>query len=833
MAIDRRFSIILLISIPLILLPFYDSSNLTTWIYFVTSFHNSQPTFYQSPWPGGFFALSVFIPLQLVYVATGFNIYASSLMIKAILFLFTFLTALILYDIVKRRGDQKKAELVFLFTMLNPAILYVNYIWAQIDIIPVFLVLLSYYLLRYEIISNNIHARTMVALLPLLVAVFFYLYPLILIPALIYYTSKAKQQFLIIAYALIYGVFFLTADVWAFRGSLYNYLAAGSGSVINNSYFSGLQFYVKLSSYEYIALLVFLSLILPLMVKRLSFAENSCLLIVLLLFLFSSTLPLADEFIWIYPFTVLALYEVNISLISLRKILLLNLFPFVGLVFINFFIGTGFQQGIWYFGYNVFHFNYLFQSSSEGQLAFAEWYNVSLLLALVFTFAMVTMIRHPQLKEAFGTEKIIQATSGRIKWKLLASYSVILLIVIFAALSYNGMNNAIGAKSTQNAPLGLLFPESPIYGYMMPVLDQTYWTTGNSVLFYASYYTTILTRTLENSNFNLTGIVSIYQNPPTNIGLINMNNLSASIVNEPYLTSNQSVAILPNSVNADLTNNFVGPRPSNQSIYYLNGNSSLLYELNGSSLPNHYFLFFFRPLVLARVQTVPFYMKSGDNVYEVALYPNYAIIAKENASSGTWVLSYTIPYSFSSESWNYLIFSSDYNSITMNFNGYNYSFNTINLQRPFDITVGVPPVRNSSNYALTGYVTGIISSVTPQSVANRYAILLSNYNDSQLNYVNSLRDLNYQVSVNYSQAMISIDNHSLSTDTRDQYIGIGKLTGDYYSISWLTDSVSLNYPGSGNYLLPAFFALITPYFVAFSILSYIYLERKSESNPKR
>jgi hypothetical protein len=825
---NKRIALVLLPHVMLILLPFYDSYNLTTWINFASTFHNSQPAFYQSPWPGGFFALSVFIPLQITYVASGFDFYASTLIIKAILFLFTFLTALILYDIVKRGGDEKKAELVFLFTMLNPAILYVNYIWTQIDILPVFFLLLSYFLLRYEVISNNTHVRILVALVPLLVAVFLYLYPIILVPTLIYYTAKIKRKILLGVYALIYGLFFLALDTWAFRGALYNYIAAGSGTVINNSSVSGLQYYIKLSSFDYSAIVILLSLILPLIIKKHSFGENSCLLMVLLLFLFTSAVPLPDEFIWIYPFTVLGLFELDISMVTARKIALLNLFAFVGLIFMNLLVGTGFQQGIFYFGYNIFHLNYQFITNNTQLIVFSNLYNLCLLVSFLSTFAILVILRRPEWKQTYTTETIVRSTKRSIKWKLLAGYSIISLFLILAATNYNSMNNSIGTSDSPNVPIGLLYPASPYSAYVMPVLNATYWTTGNSVLFYPGGYTAILSRSLQNSNFDLTGTVSINGSPSNNIQLISMNNLTASILNEPYLKSNQGVAITPTySFNVNATDNLESPRPSNQSIYFFNGNSSFVYDLNGSSLPANYYLFFFRPLSLASLQTIPFYMKSGNNVYEVVLYSNYALIANQNTSSGAWHLSNNIPYSFNSNSWNYIALSSNYTSLTINFNGYNNSFNTINLQKPVNITVGVPPVRNSSNYALTGYVTGIISSVTPLSVANRYGILLSNYNDSLLYYVNSLSNLNYHISVNDTHAMISIGNRSLATNVTNQNLGIGKLSPDEKSISWLIENVSIRYRGTGNYLLPVFFAFVIPYFVAFSILSYIYLKRKS------
>ena len=185
-----------------------------------------------------------FTPMYLSYVFSGFNLYLSVVVLKLILFFFTVLTAFLLYRITQKIKPVY-ADAVLVFTLLNPAILYINYFWAQIDILPVFFFTLGFVLLRYVDFGGSNFRRYLVAFFPILISAFIYRYSLILIPALLVFDSVSVRQKLggfIVAVGeagVLFGVEYVL-----FRGGLYNYVGALSGSVINMSGVEGFQYWL-------------------------------------------------------------------------------------------------------------------------------------------------------------------------------------------------------------------------------------------------------------------------------------------------------------------------------------------------------------------------------------------------------------------------------------------------------------------------------------------------------------------------------------------------------------------------------------------------------------
>jgi hypothetical protein len=171
-------------------------------------------------WPGGFFSFMAFTPMYLSYVASAFNIYLSVVLLMLILFAFTVLTAFLLYRITQK-VKPAYADTVLLFTLLNPAVLYINYFWAQIDILPVFFFTLGYALLRFVDFGGNNYKRYLVGFIPILISAFIYRYSLLLIPALVFFDPtpiKQRVSALLIgggAAAVFFGIEYLL-----FRGGL-------------------------------------------------------------------------------------------------------------------------------------------------------------------------------------------------------------------------------------------------------------------------------------------------------------------------------------------------------------------------------------------------------------------------------------------------------------------------------------------------------------------------------------------------------------------------------------------------------------------------------------
>ena len=334
-------------------------------------------------WPGGFFSFMAFTPMYLGYVFSGFNLYLSVVVLKLILFFFTVLTAFLLYRITQKIKPVY-ADAVLVFTLLNPAVLYINYFWAQIDILPVFFFTLGFVLLRYVDFGGSNLKRYLIAFFPILISAFIYRYSLILIPALLVFDSASMRQKmggLVVAVGeagVLFGIEYVL-----FRGGLYNYVGALSGSVINMSGVEGFQYWLGIPQVPYILFLGALGLAVPVLLKVLKYGEPTALFFILLMFIYTSTVPLSDYFLWLYPLGILLALTSGSKLSFGKKLLVTGLPLYVGLLFISFIIGNGLQAGPFYFAYPLLHQNIVFITSASDYTFWVFVFNVFLLGSVV------------------------------------------------------------------------------------------------------------------------------------------------------------------------------------------------------------------------------------------------------------------------------------------------------------------------------------------------------------------------------------------------------------------------------------------------------------------
>ena len=154
-------------------------------------------------------------------------------------------------------------------------------------------------------------------------------------------SSTIRQKFsaLVIAVGEIAGLF--AAEFAFFRGGLYNYVGALSGSVINNSGVEGFQYWFTIPQLYYLIFLAVLGLGIPILFKKLRYNEAATLFFILLLFIYTSVVPLPDYFLWLYPLGFLIAISSATKLSFSLKLILANVPAYVALVFINLIIGNG------------------------------------------------------------------------------------------------------------------------------------------------------------------------------------------------------------------------------------------------------------------------------------------------------------------------------------------------------------------------------------------------------------------------------------------------------------------------------------------------------------
>ncbi len=63
----------------------------------------------------------------------------------------------------------------------------------------------------------------------------------------------------------------------------------------------GFQYWLNIPLIPYVAFLCVLGFVVPLLLKQLKYIGSAVLLLILMLFIYTSAVPLADYFLWLYP----------------------------------------------------------------------------------------------------------------------------------------------------------------------------------------------------------------------------------------------------------------------------------------------------------------------------------------------------------------------------------------------------------------------------------------------------------------------------------------------------------------------------------------------------
>jgi hypothetical protein len=129
--------------------------------------------------------------------------------------------------------------------------------------------------------GKNSYKRYLLGFLPIIISAFIYRYALILLPAIVFFdqgTVKQRVSGLLIAggeVAVFFGIEYLL-----FRGGLYNYVGALSGSVINMSGVQGFQYWFNIPLVPYVAFLFVLGFVVPLLLKQFKYVESAVLYLI-------------------------------------------------------------------------------------------------------------------------------------------------------------------------------------------------------------------------------------------------------------------------------------------------------------------------------------------------------------------------------------------------------------------------------------------------------------------------------------------------------------------------------------------------------------------------
>lgn len=576
-----------------ILLPFYDSNNIPLNFASVEAMLNSSPPLDVVRWAGGPFTMAIFIPAYLVYVFSGFNIYYSLLSYK---FIFLLLSSLLALIISRMTSDIGKRKFVFLFVLLNPVLIVVNYIWVEIDIFPIFFFTLFYFLLRYK--TNIGTIETVLLAFSFAFAVLFYWYPLLFLPTLIIYSKRGQNikpliyAILVTSIGIILTLLFISVNLVSATLSL-----AGASSIIRTQ-ISGIQHFTTIGNHEFIILLGILTLLLPFVLKRAGFSEPFVLLFIIIVVLISSNFTTPDNDLFIIPMCFLPILQNRRLTASLKRLLLAEIFPITALFFLAFYIDNTLPDGVglFYWGYDIFHSNIFFLHTQTQVYYFLFAFNVSLIASAVITIIYLGMAdMRPVLdKGSERSEKTLSKEGNKLPFRarnnginvkrIFILTIVIILLLIPVSFIFNANEPiVVSTNDSKNFPTYYFNPLlCPSNGNIVrPIENGTFTTEKNSIEIYSNSPPMSLGRNFSGMSFNFSSTFN-FSSKVTNISACLISSPQFNLTLEHYLLPDYNLTNSGLTTNLHYSNTHPTFSPINMLEFVSNNGSDTLYTKAGN-----------------------------------------------------------------------------------------------------------------------------------------------------------------------------------------------------------------------------------------------------------
>ncbi len=820
----------------LLVLPFFTQFDASDNVYLASLVTGASPAFQGLSWPGGFFALSMFVPSFLTYTASGFNLVVSAYWMKGTSILFTFLTALILRRIATQRG-MERPDSIFWLTMLNPAVLFVNLVWVEPDMFAVFLVTLSYYLLRYYPRRTETLSYALVALLPLFVATFYYYYPLLLLPALVLFAATRRARLVTIgAAAVLTGSFFLVQDV-AFRPG-FAYLSALDSGVIgphSGSAIQGLQYFVPLTTPVYLVALLLLAVGLPLVLWWRRIPECIVLGLILLLFVYTSIDAYPDNFLWPLPFLSIFLVQRTSLFVRAGSYLITNIFVLTGIAFENLLAGWGLTFGIYYWGYYLFHARGLYITSPEQYTRILQAYNASLAAALLIVVLYI-FVEHSRdsvrsgptpapgsgraARSLQGDPPPVASAPAR-SWRVgrhpsarvvgLAVGVVVLLgLTPVFADNYGSLTSGV---SVANAPTALLIP-GVLPGYVWTTPDErvSYLTNGPQITFESQAPPLVLYRNLTTQSISLSAALGWGLGP----------NISGTY--EAFYTSDLSGTL--NQVHRIATSTLSPVSPNDSydvappqtislpifdvpvSVFSFAPVAVQTFALGVSGAPRT-FVFGFRLSAQSSSDVILATLLTSTVKIQLDAYFGSAFLYVDHLNNGTGSLSPSIEYSNATlDGWNLAEITLGPTTFLASVDGHELRASELPGPSNSTLLLGNPyrgpsvPLQGQFSELFAG--TGVTGTTSDSFVIER--------GGETVDLVNLSAD-RFSLSLDSAEnTTVGIDGAGYGFNVETTWLSIGKVTPGSYALNVTFESISLS-PRSELtiYLYPVFWAVVGPF----------------------
>ena len=812
--------------------PSFDHQNLAFWINSASYLQNSIPSLSGSSWPGGPFFLSIFVPIGLSYSFFGYSELASVVVLKIILFVFTLLTATLLYAIISRT-NRKFARMVFLFTLLNPGIIYVNYIWAQLDIFPVFFVALSYYFIYYREKRNNGFMYTLISLVPLFIAVFSFYYAVLIIPTIIVYSRSWRERLNVTVSGFLLGISLYLAEIFLFRGGNFDIV----GSLVptsNTVYYQGLQRIISIPAPYLIVSIGMLSVLVPVILRKYGFSPSVPIFLTLMALLYTSTNAAANNFLWLYPFSFLSIFENSRAVPRMRSILITSSFFWTGIVFINLYIGTGIQAGLFYFAYYVFHANILFIDTNYQWVASTLIYFAVLTASLAGTVVYLlhfvskdlSVCSVEELGKKPGFSRLSPDKTHKKGIKITLEMFLIIALLIMSIVFNSVIPISLNNSSVREAPTGLLLTQYINGVVAFPVENNSYFAKSNTINFYNNGNVIQMTRNLSAEYINISTSENLSLQPNSNIVLVNTSDFQVSEYDSFFLNLSAYKAVAPNFTNTGnpLTVSALSASGSFQTSDF-NTNTGLVYNTDYFSSSSFYTLLFKVQHAISRAssfnQTILFGIYNGNVSADFVVYNSSGILSYNDGNIHKDIVVYG--NNNTPDGWNLLTLKSSGSALCVDINGVSVVLNGSFFGNGSKLYIG-KQFGNDISHSFTGLVSELYSS-SANGVSNSIYDIIT-FGNNKIIYANGGNQIRVNISDSQRGTLLTVQGHGIFCGKPISYLKIGKLDPITYGLSiTFTGLHIMPRSNGGYYMVPVFFAFSIPFISAVLGMIEVYYSR--------
>lgn len=814
-----------LANLAFVFLPFYDANNVPLALSIGAHFTSAYAPATYNGWVAGPFIYAVFVPMHLAYVASGYQLYAAYTVLKAIYFGLTLWLAYALYRVFRVRSESL-ALAVATFVLANPMLLYVSYIWTEYDILPIAFVTAGYLLLRFSGRELPERTRILAAVALIAVSVFFYWFALVLVPTLLYYTRTRRELALELAgFAGVFGGLFLaTFAAFGDTPGLFTGALSGSNTALNRADSFGFQFFLPLTGTEYLLLVGGLALLLPLLLRALRFTEPAALAIVLTLFVFTSAVPMPDNYIFVFPFAVLSLWSWPPARARLRWLWGLLAYPLVGLFLINFLIANAQPDGvgIFMFGYSLFGQNVRFLHGAAQQTTFLWGFNFAVVAAIALSIGLLALWSRTEPARPFfppperspRPEGPRFSLAGRRRSGLAAGVALAGLVGL--SLGFNAVvPNLVDYRGATAPPVYEMLPNfAPQNGNVVRSLPGvTYSVTGNSLEIASAAPPLSFDRWFAGDTVQLAGALSLDGITPRSTLVLDGlpyrlwldNNSAPSLVGASTLTPAASTGVRGGS-NASLPGNESVPAGLYDSHAYS------VYSFAPGRFDGRYYLFSFYPGQPVRDQTAVFFV-DGPHEYVTLVYnANETSVVYSGWLTGNRSESIVLGGLVPLDQWSYAIVQSNSSGIQVDINGFDCRVALPLFESgPTSLFIGTPAYNNSLNNSFHGYATGLYALNSTPPIVPAYGFTVQDGSHFTNQSLGAPR-VTLRIASSAGGTTYTVDNLSLHSASPTTAVAFGKYSAAPYTLTFSIDQFTVSqYAPDRYYLVPVFWAMVGPF----------------------